>query len=286
MIRFILLQNRAGKTRLAKYYVPVSDGEKRRLEYDVHRLIVVRDPKHTNFVEVRSRGLRSAAQRCRTDCPSLLRVRSSTSWGCIQPRPSGEHAAGWRLAAAAAHASARAAGAPPGCNPRLPACPLPTVQDVQGRVPPLRRPLLLHRCAATRAHPRRPLRTPPAPTAHAPAPSRRAAASPASSPSHHIAPPAPRRTDQALTPATASSRRSSSSTCLWRSSTTSSQTCASWTWCSISTRRAKEGRAAGGAARSPGPERAARPHRVWPPPPRQLPPAHLTPLTVLSPLPI
>jgi AP-2 complex subunit sigma-1 len=53
MIRFILLQNRAGKTRLAKYYVPVSDSEKRKLEYDVHRLIVGRDPKYTNFVEVR-----------------------------------------------------------------------------------------------------------------------------------------------------------------------------------------------------------------------------------------
>ena len=53
MIRFILLQNRAGKTRLAKYYVPVSDAEKRKMEYEVHRLIVVRDPKHTNFVEVR-----------------------------------------------------------------------------------------------------------------------------------------------------------------------------------------------------------------------------------------
>jgi AP-2 complex subunit sigma-1 len=53
MIRFLLLQNRAGKTRLAKYYVPVSDAEKRKLEYDVHRLIVSRDPKHTNFAEVR-----------------------------------------------------------------------------------------------------------------------------------------------------------------------------------------------------------------------------------------
>jgi hypothetical protein len=52
MIRFLLLQNRAGKTRLAKYYVPVGDGEKRKLEYDVHRLIVTRDPKHTNFAEV------------------------------------------------------------------------------------------------------------------------------------------------------------------------------------------------------------------------------------------
>jgi hypothetical protein len=52
MIRFLFLQNRAGKTRLAKYYVPVADNEKRKLEYDVHRLIVTRDPKHTNFAEV------------------------------------------------------------------------------------------------------------------------------------------------------------------------------------------------------------------------------------------
>lgn len=37
---------------MAKYYVPVADSEKRRLEYDVHRLIVTRDPKHTNFAEV------------------------------------------------------------------------------------------------------------------------------------------------------------------------------------------------------------------------------------------
>ncbi|KAK9815455.1 hypothetical protein WJX72_003930 [[Myrmecia] bisecta] len=54
MIRFILLQNRAGKTRLAKYYVPLDDGEKHGLEYDVHRLIANRDPKFTNFVEFKT----------------------------------------------------------------------------------------------------------------------------------------------------------------------------------------------------------------------------------------
>lgn len=47
-------QNRAGKTRLAKYYVPLADGEKHSLEYDVHRLISTRDPKFTNFVEATS----------------------------------------------------------------------------------------------------------------------------------------------------------------------------------------------------------------------------------------
>lgn len=43
----------AGKTRLAKYYIPLDDSGKRGVEYDVHRLIASRDPKHTNFVEVR-----------------------------------------------------------------------------------------------------------------------------------------------------------------------------------------------------------------------------------------
>ncbi len=52
MIRFMLLQNRAGKTRLAKYYVPFLDAEKRKLEYDIHRAVVSRDPKHTNLFEV------------------------------------------------------------------------------------------------------------------------------------------------------------------------------------------------------------------------------------------
>ncbi|XVE69740.1 hypothetical protein DITRI_Ditri10aG0015400 [Diplodiscus trichospermus] len=53
-IRFILLQNRQGKTRLAKYYVPLEDSEKHKVEYEVHRLVVNRDPKFTNFVEFRT----------------------------------------------------------------------------------------------------------------------------------------------------------------------------------------------------------------------------------------
>ena len=47
----MLLQNRAGKTRLAKYYTAYDDGDKHALERDVHRLVAGRDPKHTNFVE-------------------------------------------------------------------------------------------------------------------------------------------------------------------------------------------------------------------------------------------
>jgi AP-2 complex subunit sigma-1 len=54
MIRFILLQNRAGKTRLAKYYIPFDDTEKHRTNDEVHRLIATRDPKFTNFVEYKT----------------------------------------------------------------------------------------------------------------------------------------------------------------------------------------------------------------------------------------
>lgn len=52
MIRFLLLQNRAGKTRLAKYYSPFSDEEKSRMEDEVHRLVATRDSKFSNFLEV------------------------------------------------------------------------------------------------------------------------------------------------------------------------------------------------------------------------------------------
>jgi hypothetical protein len=43
-IRFILLQNRQGKTRLAKYYVPLEDSEKHKVEYEVSlRLVEKKD---------------------------------------------------------------------------------------------------------------------------------------------------------------------------------------------------------------------------------------------------
>ena len=51
MIRFILLQNRQGRTRLAKYYVPFTDAEKHKIEHEVHRMVSNRDQKFTNFVD-------------------------------------------------------------------------------------------------------------------------------------------------------------------------------------------------------------------------------------------
>jgi hypothetical protein len=44
---------RQGKTRLSKWWVTAPDeNEKARLEAEIHRLAVGRDPNHTNFIEV------------------------------------------------------------------------------------------------------------------------------------------------------------------------------------------------------------------------------------------
>jgi AP-2 complex subunit sigma-1 len=64
-IRFFLLQNRQGKTRLSKWYVPPPtpaqggsssnpEVEKARIEAEVHRFVTARDKKYTNFIEYNS----------------------------------------------------------------------------------------------------------------------------------------------------------------------------------------------------------------------------------------
>ncbi|KAI1628289.1 AP-2 complex subunit sigma [Exophiala viscosa] len=62
VLSFILVQNRQGKTRLAKWYAPYTDEEKVKLKGEVHRLIAPRDQKYqSNFVEFRSAPSTSAS---------------------------------------------------------------------------------------------------------------------------------------------------------------------------------------------------------------------------------
>lgn len=52
ILRFFLLQNKQGKTRLTKWYLQAPDDSERvKMELDIHRIVVDRDRKFTNFVE-------------------------------------------------------------------------------------------------------------------------------------------------------------------------------------------------------------------------------------------
>ncbi|KAG5468274.1 hypothetical protein LSCM1_02252 [Leishmania martiniquensis] len=50
MIHFILLQNRMGKTRLAKFYIPIDDAGQAKIKREAHALVNARDTRSTNFV--------------------------------------------------------------------------------------------------------------------------------------------------------------------------------------------------------------------------------------------
>lgn len=54
MIRFILLQNRQGKTRLSRWYVPFNSAERAKLEAEIHRAVVHRERKWSHCVEYRN----------------------------------------------------------------------------------------------------------------------------------------------------------------------------------------------------------------------------------------
>lgn len=54
MIHFFLVQNRMGKARIVKWYVPCEESERDRQKMEVHRLVTSREASFTNFVEYRN----------------------------------------------------------------------------------------------------------------------------------------------------------------------------------------------------------------------------------------
>jgi len=67
MLRFVLLQNRAGKTRLSKYYTKFSEEETRKIEAEVHRIVTQREGANASamcsFVEVRRHPAHESPRR-------------------------------------------------------------------------------------------------------------------------------------------------------------------------------------------------------------------------------
>lgn len=53
-IRFIILQNKQGRTRLSKWFINIDDEEKIKIEREIYRTIILRDTKQTNVIEFRN----------------------------------------------------------------------------------------------------------------------------------------------------------------------------------------------------------------------------------------
>lgn len=72
MIRYILVQNRQGKTRLSKWYISLEEEEKTKLKAEIHRLVASREGKgQSNFVEYRNH--KSTAATLTDSCLPPLR---------------------------------------------------------------------------------------------------------------------------------------------------------------------------------------------------------------------
>ena len=55
MLHFFFLQNRQGKTRLSKWWIPSPDDSERiKMEADIHRVVSLRSKTQTNFVEYKN----------------------------------------------------------------------------------------------------------------------------------------------------------------------------------------------------------------------------------------
>ncbi len=49
----MILQNKQGRTRLSKWYIPLPDEEKIKIQNEVYRTIILRDIKESSIIEVK-----------------------------------------------------------------------------------------------------------------------------------------------------------------------------------------------------------------------------------------
>jgi AP-2 complex subunit sigma-1 len=50
----VILQNKQGRTRLSKWYIPLPDEEKIKIQNEVYRTIILRDIKESSIIEVKN----------------------------------------------------------------------------------------------------------------------------------------------------------------------------------------------------------------------------------------
>ena len=50
----MILQNKQGRTRLSKWYIPLPDEEKIKIQNEVYRTIILRDIKESSIIEVKN----------------------------------------------------------------------------------------------------------------------------------------------------------------------------------------------------------------------------------------
>ena len=53
-IKFVILQNKQGRTRLSKWYIPLDDEDKIKIQSEIYRTIILRDIKQGNIIEYRN----------------------------------------------------------------------------------------------------------------------------------------------------------------------------------------------------------------------------------------
>ena len=53
-IKFVILQNKQGRTRLSKWYIPLDDEDKIKIQSEIYRTIILRDIKQSNIIEYRN----------------------------------------------------------------------------------------------------------------------------------------------------------------------------------------------------------------------------------------